>query len=382
MQRPGEDITALTGLRGFATLWVVAYHFWEFLGFPLLLVGGVPLSPFIRNGYFSVDIFFVLSGFLVARPFIRAAQGLGRQPSYGQYLWRRVKRVIPAYWANLLVLFAVITLATGTPPLGPTSFLAHLGLLFWYTLPYGGLPFNPVWWTLPIEWWAYFVLPPLALALGRMRPWLWLLAVLVLVLWIRLEFARHYFAGEEGFWWQAPDYRFLRARFDQFAIGLFAAWYFERGLSMRQARVCGSIGLAWFAAVFLYVGWFVPRWLHDAIQPWIFVHYTALAIPIALIVLAIASGWRPLARAFELKLFMLAGSTSYSLYLWHYPVFEYVFRHATWMGDASPAVRAAVAIPLAAIATALAYVAFERPFLSTRARGTPGVTVAAPPAQA
>lgn len=382
MHRTPDDIPALTGLRGFATLWVVAYHFWEFLGFPRLLLAGADLSPLIGNGGFSVDVFFVLSGFLVARPFIRAAQGQGPMPSYRRYLWRRIKRVVPAYWANLVVLFVLITLATGTPPLGPTSFVAHLGFLFWFTLPYGAVPFNPVWWTLPIEWWAYFLLPPLALSLRRVPVWLWVTLLLLTVLWIRIEFVRHFFAGEQGFWWQAPDIRNLRARFDQFAIGLLAAWYFERGLDPRRNRAIGWIGVVLFAAVFVYVGWFVPRWLHEAIRPWLYLHYSALAVSIALVVLAIANGWRPLARLFEGRVFILAGTVSYSLYLWHYPIFEYVFRHANWVADWPLQGRAVLALLLAALVTWLAYLAFERPFLSARARGASASATANPSTQA
>lgn len=369
MTRTPDDISALTGLRGFATLWVVAYHFWEFLAFPPLRLGALDLTPLVGNGYFSVDIFFVLSGFLVARPFIRAAQGGGPTPSFAKYLQRRVRRVVPAYWANLLLLCLLIWLGTGQSPLGFVDALAHLAFLFWYTLPASAVPFNPVWWTLPIEWWAYFALPFLAIALKRVPVWLWVTAILAFVLWTRIGFVSHFFAGDQSFWWQAQDYRNLRARFDQFAIGLLAAWYFERGITPRQARLAGWVGLALFAITFVHVGWFVPRWLHEAIRPWMYVHYTALAVSVSLIVLAIAAGWRPLARCFEGRAFMLAGTLSYSLYLWHYPVFQWVLRDSAWFQAWPLALRAASALALAASATWLAYRCFERPFLTTRARG-------------
>lgn len=381
MARPNEDISALTGLRGFATLWVVAYHLWEFLGFPRLRLAGFDASPLLDNGYFAVDIFFVLSGFLVARPFIHAAQGKGPSPSYGQYLWRRVRRVIPAFWGNFLILTAVIWVATGTPPVDGIDALGHLTLLFWYTLPSGSIPFNPVWWTLPIEWWAYFVLPPLALALRRVPVGLWVAAILGFVLWTRVGFVTHFFAGDPSFWWQAPDYRHLRARFDQFAIGLLAAWYFERGVSAADARRIGWIGLGLFAVVFVHVGWFVPRWLHEAIRPWMYVHYTALAVSIAMVVLGIAAGWRGFARCFEGRVFMLAGTVSYSLYLWHYPVFQWLFRHAPWL-DVSVATKAVLASIAAALTTWIAYLAFERPFLTARARGDKPASLPVPSAHA
>lgn len=369
MTRTPDDISALTGLRGFATLWVVTHHFWEFIGFPAISVAGLNLLPFIENAYFGIDMFFVLSGFLVVRPYIRAAQGVGRMPSFWSYLMRRVRRVVPAYWANLTLLCLFIWIGTGQSPVSAYEYVGYLGFLFWFTLPAASMPLNAVWWTLPVEWWAYFVLPALALSLKRVPAWLWLTAILLFVLWTRLGIVSHFFAGDTSFWWQPIDYRHLRSRFDQFAIGVLAAWIFERGINVRQARAIGWTGVGLFAVVFVYVGWFVPRWFEEAIRPWMYVHFTAAALPLAMIILAMAGGWRPLARLFEGRVVMVAGVTSYSLYLWHFPIFVWVFKHAPVLAEWPLAARAVVALVLAAAATWLAYRCFERPFLSTRARG-------------
>lgn len=369
MTRTPEDISALTGLRGFATLWVVTHHFWEFIGFPAISVAGLNLLPFIKNAYFGLDMFFVLSGFLVVRPYIRAAQGLGRMPSFWSYMMRRVRRVVPAYWANLTLLCLFIWIGTGQSPVSAIEYFGYLGFLFWFTLPAASMPLNPVWWTLPVEWWAYFVLPALALSLKRVPAWLWLAAIMLFVLWTRIGIVSHFFAGDTSFWWQPIDYRHLRSRFDQFALGVLAAWIFERGISVRQARAIGWTGVGLFAVVFVHVGWFVPRWFEEAIRPWMYVHFTAAALPLAMIILAMAGGWRPLARLFEGRVFMLAGVTSYSLYLWHFPIFVWVFKHAPGVAGWPLAARAVVALVLAALATWIAYRLFERPFLSTRARG-------------
>lgn len=378
MPRTPEDISALTGLRGLATLWVVLHHYWEFIGFPAIAIGRLNLLPMIENAYFGIDMFFVLSGFLVVRPFIRAAQGTGRMPSYWQYLVRRVRRVVPAYWANVIILTVLIGIGTGTSPLDALGVLSHLTFLFWYTLPPGAQPFNPVWWTLPVEWWAYFLLPPLALALKRIPAWLWITLIMAFVLWTRLGFVSHFFAGDQSFWWQAQDFRHLRGRFDQFAIGILAAWYFERGISVQRARVLGWIGLTLFALVYVYVGWFARDWLAQAIRPWMYVHYTAAAVPQALIILAIAGGWRPLARLFEGRIAMLSGTMSYTLYLWHFPIFTWVFGHAPWISQQGFAARSVVALTLAAAVTWLAYRWFEQPFLSGRARGDKAASAESP----
>ncbi len=376
MNRTPDDIPALTGLRGLATLWVLTHHFWEFIGFPAIAAAGLDLRPFIKNAYFGLDMFFVLSGFLVVRPYVRAAQGLGRMPAFGQYLMRRVRRVVPAYWANVSLLALFIWAGTGGSPMSALEYFGYLGFLFWYTLPDQSLILNPVWWTLPVEWWAYFLLPPLVLALKRLPIWLWLTLVMAFVLWTRWSLVQHFFAGDTSFWWQPLDFRHLRSRFDQFAIGVLAAWFFERGLSADQARRIGWIGLGLFAIVFIHVGWFVPRWFEDAIRPWMYVNYTAAAIPQAMIILAIAAGWRPLARCFEGRIALLAGTMSYSLYLWHFPIFVWVFKYAPVVSGWPLAARAVIALALTAAATWIAYRLFERPFLSSRARGDNAARVA------
>ena len=66
---------------------------------------------------------------------------------------------------------------------------------------------------------------------------------------------------------------------------------------------------------------------------------------------------------------MLAGTMSYSLYLWHYPVFAWVMQRSDLLQAWPLSLRAVFALLLAALATWIAYRLFERPFLSTRARG-------------
>ena len=60
----------------------------------------------IGFGFAGVDVFFVLSGFLLALPFARHALGAGPRPHLGRYFRRRLLRVFPAYYAQLAILLA------------------------------------------------------------------------------------------------------------------------------------------------------------------------------------------------------------------------------------------------------------------------------------
>src|ERR671916_1401993 len=91
-----KEIRSLTGLRAVAAVWVVVYHFnftpgvgydgyWE------------PLRPVIRAGATGVDLFFVLSGFVIT---LTHLERVGRTPSVrgaGAFLWARGCRIWPVY---------------------------------------------------------------------------------------------------------------------------------------------------------------------------------------------------------------------------------------------------------------------------------------------
>lgn len=94
-----SEVTALTGLRGVAALYVVIFH----LHFPSIF----PTMPsrlraFLDHGYLAVDLFFVLSGFVMALNYSRMFSK-GAQPKYRVFLFRRFARIYPLYLFTLLL---------------------------------------------------------------------------------------------------------------------------------------------------------------------------------------------------------------------------------------------------------------------------------------
>ena len=93
------DLKSLTGLRIVAAGWVLVYHFRNRLGLDLEQVG------MIDKGYLGVDLFFILSGFILSHVYVRA-WAEGRFP-YSSFLWARLARLYPVH---LLTLGATIML--------------------------------------------------------------------------------------------------------------------------------------------------------------------------------------------------------------------------------------------------------------------------------
>jgi peptidoglycan/LPS O-acetylase OafA/YrhL len=119
-----------------------------------------------------VSLFFVLSGFVLFRPYAVAAAVGSPWPGVGRYALRRVLRILPAYW--LLVVVCFLTVTDEVPDLG--TWIRHLTLTQHYTqqplLPGVGIA-----WTLVVEAVFYALLPALAVGLfgraGRRHPAVW-----------------------------------------------------------------------------------------------------------------------------------------------------------------------------------------------------------------
>ncbi|MGB0135119.1 acyltransferase family protein, partial [Dokdonella sp.] len=128
------ELPALTGLRGFAALWVLLYHVWAMSGGPPLRLPGIGFmqgSNLLSVGWSGVDLFFCLSAFLLVMPFAQWRYGSATRPNTGRYLLRRVLRIYPAYLFQLFVLlFAAVVFDYGRVPTA-YELVAHLFLWFY-----------------------------------------------------------------------------------------------------------------------------------------------------------------------------------------------------------------------------------------------------------
>jgi peptidoglycan/LPS O-acetylase OafA/YrhL len=97
------DIRALTGVRGVAAALIVVHHFGEVQ----LFGGGSVVFVKVPHGYLAVDLFFLLSGFVIALTY-RDALGDAKIRSYTHFLLKRVARLYPAYLAIGLLYLAKI----------------------------------------------------------------------------------------------------------------------------------------------------------------------------------------------------------------------------------------------------------------------------------
>jgi peptidoglycan/LPS O-acetylase OafA/YrhL len=375
--RPGY-VDALTGVRALAALWVLAHHINAVVGPRLVEIGvaghGIDVTPFLTCGWVGVDIFFVLSGFLLTRQLLDAYESQERAGANRRFLLHRVLRVYPAYLVQLAVLLAVAWIAAGTVPAWVRHLPLHLAMLQSAT-PEAESAINDVYWTLTAEFWFYALLPFAVAALhaasrrgdaalARRALVLYAAAFAITVAFRACIQAAHGAGYAFPLEWAA---RQLPATLDVFAAGMLAAVASRLSGRIPMASASGLLvagGLAGIVAM-LYVMHHHFRAYWDG-GPLFYVWHTVTAACAGLMVLG-ASGNGMLARAlFATRPALYLGDISYSLYLWHFPVALWV---AAWLPPAGgePAYVAAAAAAAVAV-SALSFHLVERPVLARRNR--------------
>jgi peptidoglycan/LPS O-acetylase OafA/YrhL len=163
------DLRPLTALRFMAALWVALYTFW-----PNLDVGFLP--NLAAKGYLGVELFFVLSGFILSHVYLHAFAE--KRFSYRGFLWARIARVYPLHVFTLLGVMALglaavaVGLSIDASILSWKSLPAHLLMLHAWGFA-GEAGWNHPSWSISAEWFAYLAFPLFALAAWpmRKRPW-------------------------------------------------------------------------------------------------------------------------------------------------------------------------------------------------------------------
>lgn len=262
-------VTALDGLRGLAILFVVQYHVLS--PAPKLMLDGAPndidatIIRAARSGWAGVDLFFVLSGFLITGILLRAKEG----PHYFRNFYaRRFLRIFPVYYAFIAV---SVLLLPAVRSVDGTQFVRLVqvaqGDQWWYWTYLQDIPMGMPWirewrpmpgtylWSLAVEEQFYVVWPAVVLLCSRRV----LTAVCVATFVAAFAF-RVWAVTADGHWsvWYAT-YFLPWARMDALAAGAFIAslaaggslpsWRFVVGVGAIAAAAAITLGLAQGALV-------------------------------------------------------------------------------------------------------------------------------------
>jgi peptidoglycan/LPS O-acetylase OafA/YrhL len=310
-----DQIHALTGLRSIAAVWVVVFHLGWFVQIALPTVASA-LHPLLITGAQGVDLFFLLSGYVLALNYTERIGDRVRLKSTVSFLGARVARVWPVYVVMLHVnaLWMIVQLKFGhLPPVSEFSALSYLRQLFmvelWSAPYFDGTTWDGPAWSISAEWLAYMMFPLLALVLFRMRRLTRGRSLLVLAFVISLA-PSLLVAGTGQFY---TPYSWVLRILSQFTAGAVAYTAVARlRPSDRTRRTAGYlsvvVGVVIVCLFYQLVDHPVDR-IRDS--PGLI---NLLFLPL---IVTLAIGTTGLARVLSWRPFVFSGEVSYSLYLVH-----------------------------------------------------------------
>ena len=365
-------IGTLDGIRGIAVLLVICFHFsWSFMANS---PGSHTVKRLFPVGWVGVDLFFVLSGYLITRGLV-APSSRPKGERLKLFWIRRFLRIFPLYYAVILV-GTVVALAThGRPP----------ELSYWLYVQNYALAFDPDperWtshlWSLAIEEQFYFVWPLVALLVSRKRllPLIVALFLFGVVGRAGLVFATHHW---DVLTTAKLAYRATPTRMDGLLLGAAIAtmghepeaWLSRAWLKVRRPLLFVS------ALVFLALV-LVTRGFLNEDRRVIVLGYPVIATLFACVVSLGVDGQLPkrVTRFFESKPLVACGRVSYGMYMFHWPLVALgipFFKHAETYAFGPSALALGFACTLGGIlvtyvAAEVSFRAFETPFLNLKSR--------------
>ena len=329
---------ALDGIRAIAVLAVMLFHL---------------DSSLLPGGFAGVDVFFVLSGYLITSIII-AQHDHGRF-SLRTFYRRRVARIFPA---SLLVISCVLVVAriiytaqdyssTGAVAAAAVASLANMKLMLqgnYFDLSPDAQPLLHFW-SLSVEEQFYLLYPVILMWLLRKR------AVLLTTMWAAFLASLGLCVMVTGF---KPTYAFylLPTRAWELLAGALVAIHIPIGsgkISMRTAHVCGFLGMCALVLTFATLG-----------EGDDFPGYKALAPVVGTVCVIISVGATTSlpARFLSWTPMLQIGMLSYSLYLWHWPVYCFV---DYWAFDQVAPVRTVLKAVVVALCAVASYALCEKP---------------------
>jgi len=315
MQKSSLKFDSLDTLRGVAALFIFVYHFHTtftqtYIPKALALTG--------EAGHVGLDVFFVLSGFLIFRSLY--LHGVNKR-----YFIRRLLRIAPIYYFSLLVVLLFIDQSYFFSLSGLYNIFSHLFFLQSFSsATYHGI--NPVLWSLSVELIFYLFLPIMFIICRKKNKWIILGILLMIATCYFYRFGIMAYYGQ----WDATQRMIYTENFigrlDQFAFGMLAslitikigAAKFLPKLSLLLITIgCG--GIIWGMMCFeKYQSGF-----RDILMLQVFLH-SAIGLSAAFLIFGLSNTYKIISKVIGNKIFAFVGIISYSFYIWHPIIIEQI----------------------------------------------------------
>ena len=358
-------IPEIDGLRFFAIITVVLFHLNSVLSKSMGLsasdgidaLGGkydlFQMGWWVLRLDLGVKVFFALSGFVLALPFLRyGLLGVGKPINIKSYFVRRLTRLEPPFVVSLLIFSMVHVFVLNEPWIGiQKDFWA--GLFYLHGLIFGELnPINPVTWSLEVEAQFYVLVPLLFWLIFKFTSNGMRIAGIVALAFISI-YLKGYFTIAGNQYLAAT----ILSYFANFSMGILFAFLFvldkQNWLKMKS-YVFDLIG---FASVFLIFYFYKPQ----------YVWYNNIIFNLAVFTMMVSAFKGKLFNYFYTRPWVyIIGGMCYSIYLLHYAFFHflvpYTFKIQFGMGyKVDYLLQIIIAVPIMLLVTTVFYLLVERP---------------------
>jgi peptidoglycan/LPS O-acetylase OafA/YrhL len=301
----------------------------------------------------GVKVFFAISGFVLALPFLRFYLGkTDRKVELRGYFLRRLTRLEPPFILSLVVFYIVHLLVFNADGV---DYLYHLlaGIVYGHVFIYGEPnPINPVSWSLETEAQFYLIVPFILWIVFRFQN-KWVSGLLMLVFLVFSVWFKHDFIWND--YWN----RSIPSFFINFAMGIIACWVYLENLDWikRKSIVYDVVGLLSMFGLFYF---YKPQHYIFNIVPFNF----SLVIVLITAFKSYLFNW-----IYTRKIIYTIGGMCYSIYLLHFAFFHLSVKYTKafwvldWSYSANLGVQIMLSLPLMLGVSTLFFVWFEKPFM-------------------
>ena len=351
-------VVGLDGVRGVAVLLVFISHFHWILSPDPFLTKVTPwhfINRTFEAGFMGVDIFFVLSGFLITSLLMKD-RSTNQKNLFKRFYKRRALRLLPALYALLIADFFVSRWENFPGDIQwRTTWHAILFLNNWNIVNNFGKAQNDLGhlWSLGIEEQFYLIWPLTIWLLAKLK--IPSKMMIPLILFASLVVMVH----RTSLWNDGTSWIILYirtdTRLDSLLIGAMFAYVYRH--FQVPSKILNSVATLSFLGL-VYIKYVLDK------SPFIFeMGWTIIALLAGFIILSVAEGAFFIQKVFTWRPLTMIGKVSYGLYLWHMPIFLLFGRHVT---SGSRPLRLLIGIIIASVVTSLSWFFIEKPFLNLK----------------
>ena len=364
---------ALDSLRGFSTILIVVYHTSFVSGYTVAHADSV--GAYIDRLNIGVAIFFVLSGFLIFRPFAHSLIHGSPLPKTRNYYLKRAARILPGYWLALFVLAGLDALTI----VNTSGFIRNVFIVHSFTEHNVFTGIRQAW-TLAVEMSFYVVVPAFAYVFVRQaKRRIASVSVVTLLKALSALFLGAYafrlFIHQTDFWFLDTAHIWLPSHMDTLALGMGLAVLVEapasaKTLSKLKNFIANHTGAFVVSSVFV---WLISANINMAIglnrtefHIDLLGHFLYGVASVLLVAPFCVDSQALLVKAMSFRLFTWLGTISYGIYLWHMAFLggDFAEKYMPYTeNDGQVLLRFLVVLPASIAIASLSYYVLERPIM-------------------